>query len=147
MTGSEKIVETRDLPGFTHDGVTYESHHFYIHFCRYERDGRNPSANPSTRRFSSVLVIVNHGGGWEVWSGDYMLAAALHRYGDDNMGAFWLCWYLLDSTKEALHVGRHEASREYRQAFAEGRLKKRKLPRQNSVKIWIEPPATVEAVA
>jgi|SRR5690606_24006815 len=134
---SEEIVETRDLPGFVHDRVTYESHHFWIHFCRYPR--RKPNINPDDERFSSVLIRVHHGGGWEVWRGDRMLAAALHLYGDDDIGAFWMCWSLIDIATSARSAGRQESAVEYRQAFADGRLKKRKLPRRSEVKIWIEP--------
>jgi len=43
LGGSEEIVETRDLPGFVTDRVTYESHHFWIHFCRYKRDPDAPA--------------------------------------------------------------------------------------------------------
>lgn len=131
---AEENHETRDLPGFVLGNVTYESHHFWIHFCRYKqfREG-------SERKDSSVLIRVHHGAGWEVWSGDYMLAQALRRYGNDNIGAFLLCWYLIDSAKTNRQFGYENAKQEYTTAFVDGRLKKRKLPAQGKVKVWIEP--------
>lgn len=136
---SEEIVETRDLPGFVEGGVTYESHHFWAHFCRYPH--RNPHMPPPKEgRFSSALVRVHHGGGWEVWRGDYMLAKALHRYGDDDRGLFLMCWFLIDAAREAQRTGYQEAKQEHRLAFVEGRLKKRKMPGRADHKVWIEEP-------
>jgi hypothetical protein len=139
LIGSEEIVSTRDLPGFAFGGVTYESHHFWIHLCQYAPNPRMQERH--AERFSSVLIRVNHGGGWEVWRGDYMLAAALARYGDDDMGAFWLCWYLIDIARTARKIGAEATAAEYKQAFVDGRLRKRKLPAQGKIKVWIEPPA------
>jgi hypothetical protein len=135
---AEIIAETRDLPGFVDTGrtvsVTYESHHFWIHFLRYAR-------NPDAERFCAVLIRVHDGAGWEVWRGDPMLAAALSGYGGDARGLFLLCWFLRDSTRAARDAGRHETAAEYRRAFVDGRLRKRKLPAQGKVKVWIEPEA------
>lgn len=142
LIGSESIVETRDLPGFAERGVTYESHHFWVHFARYaERQPPLTEADAQRRKqFSCVLIRVHHGGGWELWRGDYMLASALARYGSDDRGLFLLCWYMIDNAKTARDVGRHESAQEYRTAFVEGRLKKRKLPARGAVKVWIDPP-------
>lgn len=136
LIGSEEIVAVRDLPGFVLGNTTYESHHFWVHFARYVP--RNPNVKKS-ERYSSVYIRVNHGAGWEVWSGDYMLAESLRRYGDDDIGLFLLCWYLIDNARSARAAGREAAATEYRQAFVDGRLKKRKLPAQGKVKVWIEP--------
>lgn len=145
LTGSESIVETRDLPGFAFGGVNYESHHFWIHLCRYAPNPRMQERH--AERFSSVLVRVHHGAGWEVWQGDYMVAAALARFGADDMGAFWLCWSMIDLAREAKGAGAEETAAEYRRAFVEGRLRKRKLPGQGKVKVWIDPPAVESEAA
>jgi hypothetical protein len=60
----------------------------------------------------------------------------------DDRGAFWLCWYLIDVARSAHAAGRQEAAKEYREAFVDGRLKKRKLPARDDVKVWIEPKAS-----
>ncbi|MGY4224360.1 hypothetical protein ACVMIH_001721 [Bradyrhizobium sp. USDA 4503] len=134
---AETIVETRKLPGFVEDNTTYESHTFWVHFARFTRTMERES-----ERDSSVLIRVHHGGGWEVWRGDWMLARALRRYGDNDRGLFLLCWYLRDSTRAARDAGRTETAAEYRRAFVEGRLKKRKLPNRGECKVWIDPAPT-----
>jgi hypothetical protein len=134
LIGSEQITVTRDLPGFVENGVTYESHHFWVHFTRYEK----------STRFANVFIRVHHGGGWEVWRGDYMLARALENYGPDDRGLFLLCWFLIDAAKAARDAGAYETGSEYRKAFVDGRLKKRKLPAQGKVKVWIEPPQVTQ---
>ncbi len=143
----EHAAETRDLPGFVEGGTTYESHHFWVHFLQYDRNGKPERDDAEDRRDSSVLIRVNHGGGWEVWRGDYMLARALRRYGDNDRGLFLLCWYLIDTANYSKQAGRAEAAQEYKQAFVDGRLKKRKLPARGVHKVWIEPPPAVAATA
>lgn len=127
----ENEVEVIDLPGFVEADrqfpVTYESHHFWVYLL-----------GKRTRR--NVLIVVNHGGGWEVWQGDYMLADALERYGDDKQGLFKLCWYPIDTSRESALRGMEEASKGLKRAFVEGRLKKRKMPRSDRYKVWVEPP-------
>lgn len=130
LTG-ETIAETRDLPGFVEGNTTYESHHFWVHFTN-RRD---------------VYIRVHHGGGWEVWRGDYMLEKALRRYGDNDRGLFLLCWYLIDNARAWRDAGRQEAASEYRKAFVDGRLKKRKQPGRNTFKVWIDPPEQVATAA
>lgn len=144
---SELIAETRELPGFSEDGVTYQSHKFWVHFLQYARVSALPALSErdaeERKRDSGVLIRVNHGGGWEVWRGDYMLAKALRRYGSDDRGMFLLCWYLIDCAHYSRQAGRDDAAKEYRTAFVEGRLKKRKLPARGQVKVWIEPKSPV----
>lgn len=133
----ESIVETRDLPGFVLGNVTYESHHFWVHFVR-RGACPNPYIKPPSED-SDVYIRVHHGGGWEVWQGDYMLAKALRRYGPDDIGLFLLCWFMIDAARAARYAGRTETRQEYSEAFIEGRLKKRKSRGFDSHKVWIEP--------
>lgn len=154
---SEDIVQTRALPGFVDDDrqtpVTYTSHHFWIHFLKYrlrDNHGESPALvraahEAQRKRFSGVLIRVHHGGGWEVWRGDAMLANALHRYGEDDRGAFLLCWFMIDAAQAADSAGYARAADEHRKAFIEGRLRKRKLPARGAVRVWIEPPKTEAA--
>jgi hypothetical protein len=143
LVSAERIVETRSLDGFVEQqktyAVTYESHKFWVHFLRYSA-GRS-------ERDSGVLVRVNHGGGWEVWRGDEMLAEALRGYGDDNRGLFKLCWFMIDAARSAEAAGAQCATTRYRKAFIEGRLKKRKMPGRDACKVWIEPEAANSTAA
>lgn len=135
------VGRTIDLPGFVekgaHHSVTYESHRFWIHFLRWIK----PSDPDAIQPVRDALVVVHHGGGWEVWRADSMLADALARYGDDQRGLFKLCWALADMDRELRDAARHETRRDLFQAFVDGRLKKRKQPGRSDHKVWIEPPA------
>ena len=133
LSGSEAITSTRDLPGFVLGNVTYESHRFWVHFLNFTWGGDSIG-----ERYSGCLVVVNHGGGWEVYRGDYMMAEALSRFGDDDKGLFLLCWAMFDAARENREVGKIETVREYRQAFVDGRLKKRKQRGSTFYKVWIE---------
>ena len=123
------IQRSLEMPGFVEGNVTYESHRFWLHFYGKARMG-------------GALIVVNHGGGWEVWGADYRLAETLARYGDDTRGLFHLCWVLREISEEAEKAGAAKASQRYRKAFVDGRLKKRKMPGRDAVKVWIEPEAT-----
>jgi hypothetical protein len=124
LLAGETVTDTRDLPGFVLGNTTYESHHFWVHFVGEQR----------------AYIRVHHGGGWEVWEGDYMLAHALRRFGPDDIGLFLLCWYLIDTTRTARQVGADESALIYRKAFIDGRLRKRRLPARGQTKVWIEQP-------
>ena len=52
---------------------------------------------------------------------------------------FWLMWQLLEIYHGGHITGVEETAQRYTTAFVEGRLKKRKLPKQEHVKVWIEP--------
>lgn len=131
MQGSEQIIKTIDLPGFIDQSrrdfkVTYESHHFYVHFV-----GRGDHA-------VGLLVVVHHGAGWEVWRGDRMLADAIAAYGNDQQGLFKLCWFMIEATRSAAQRAAVEESTRYKTAFVHGALKKRKQHGTDHYKVWID---------
>jgi hypothetical protein len=66
------------------------------------------------------------------------LARALYRTPDER-ACFFHCLSLTDLHREAMTLGAEETAARYRRAFVEGRLKKRKLRGQDSMKVWIEP--------
>jgi hypothetical protein len=66
------------------------------------------------------------------------LARALFRTPDER-ARFFHCLSLTDLHREAMAWGAEETAARYRRAFIEGRLKKRKLRGQDSMKVWIEP--------
>ena len=51
-------------------------------------------------------------------------------------------WTFLDVHHAAETKGAQDAARTYREAFVDGRLKKRRLPSKNATKVWIEPQET-----
>jgi len=117
------------LPGFVENGVTYESHTFFVEFeARQTRPG--------------ATIYVRHGGGWESLSVRHMAASALSVLIDrgHEREAFFLCWNLHELAYDERKAGRDETAQEYREAFVSGRLKKRKMPGRAACKVWIEPP-------
>lgn len=107
-----------------------------------------------------------------LWSKQYGLPEIVVRKAHSPDGSFMPSWWLLDgldlyksfpvvlsllteeqtydilsSWIDSYHKGIQDATRrvaqQYREAFINGTLKKRKLPRQQTVKVWIEKPARV----
>jgi hypothetical protein len=140
IMGIYEIFQSRKLDGFSYEGVTYQSHTFFIDFYKYKRD-------KETTEPQGVIIRVNHGSGWEVLSGDYMLAKALIRWTGDAKGLFWLCWSLIEGAKSNFKIGQHIAEKEIKQAFIEGRIKKKKVRNTDHYKVIIEPKPMVIAQA
>lgn len=98
----------------------------------------------------TYYVLVQHGGGEERirLHGAWMtrpVAVAMERMTSDER---YLLLHLLFSThRDAERAAQDRTSLQYRQAFAEGRLKKRKNRGSNTVKVWIEPPTTKTTAA
>ena len=107
------------------DGTDYRSHWYRI-------------IKP---RFGPWTLLVRHGGGDErVELGyDYNNFPAI--FDPLTSDARYLLMNQLKLTHRAgQDEGRTKTADRYKTAFAEGRLKKRKLPRQQAYKIWIEEP-------
>ena len=51
---------------------------------------------------------------------------------------FRLCWIIMDAYKDGAKQAQTATKQQYIQAFADGRLKKRKVRGQPKVKVWIE---------
>jgi hypothetical protein len=118
------------LPGFTSDGVTYEAFSFELRFAAPRRHSDNePDEAFLTRR---------DGSGARHFRADMQLARALYRT-PDKRARFFHCLSLTDLHREAMTLGADETAARYRRTFVEGRLKKRKLRGQDSMKVWIEP--------
>jgi hypothetical protein len=80
----------------------------------------------------STQLLVRHGGGTE------RLHVSLPRGFSFNCVDSNTRYWLLNAIYHAANDARRKAA-QHRQAFAEGRLKKRRLRKQDTVKIWIEP--------
>lgn len=102
--------------------VCYRSHYFRIVKSEY----------------GSISLLVKHGGGQERIT-EWLLSkilAALEILDSDNR--YLLMYAVYQSWREGKREGVEKTSTHYRQAFVEGRLRKRKLPKLSAVKVWIE---------
>lgn len=108
------------------DGVDYRSHWYRL---------IKPAFGPWT-------LLVRHGGGDErVELGyDYNNFPAIFDPLTSN-ARYLLMNQLMLTHRAGENEGRDKTTYRYKKAFAEGRLKKRKLPKQEAFKIWIEEPA------
>lgn len=116
-----------DLPGRC-GGVDSHSHH--LRLVSLGNTGR------------SFTLMVRHGGGdvrlplgftYRVKA----LLAALEPL-DDN-GRYWVLLALLNIAEDAAQVARDANEATWRQAAADKRIKTRKMPGKNKVKVWVEP--------
>lgn len=89
-----------------------------------------------------AYLLVRHGGGDEriqLKSSHYaprVVRALLNAESDDR---YIMLRTIHDLHRDTKNRSRDAAIAECKQAFVDGRLKKRKLPRQQAVKVWIEP--------
>ena len=126
-----KAPETAiELKGFVENGVTYESHTFYVDFGK-----------SGYRSGPDATLFVRHGGGWESVSVRHMTATALKSLLDagNTRAAFFLCWEMFEQVRNAYTRGITETSAHFKKAFVDGRLKKRKIRGRDAAQVWIEP--------
>jgi hypothetical protein len=89
---------------------------------------------------SGYKLRVRHGAGEETvdlggkWRG---LIPALELLDSDNR--YRVLYAIFDAASKARRIGAEATAAQYRAAFVDGRLRKRKMPRQAAVKVWIEP--------
>lgn len=90
-------------------------------------------------RVTSLGLLVRHGGGTERLRLSNQKAVITALSALDSTGRYWLLNALYRAAGDASRNAQDETSAKYRKAFVEGTLKKRKLPAQGQVKVWIEP--------
>ena len=81
-------------------------------------------------------LLVKHGAG-----SDRMRVSLPREFSFEGMDSdtrYWLLNAIYHAYSHGERDGRAAESAHYRTAFAEGRLKKRKMPGRDAVKIWIE---------
>jgi hypothetical protein len=89
------------------------------------------------RRFGGTELLVRHGGGDE-----RMRVSLPHGFSFEALDTntrYWTFNALHHASRDGQTRGSDAMNRTYRKAFVEGRLKKRSLPKQGMVKVWIEP--------
>jgi hypothetical protein len=89
--------------------------------------------------FGQYTLKVRHGGGEESWplGFDSRIVDGLGQMDSDNR--FRLLWVIMDGHHETASRTANRLNADWRQAAAEKRIKTRKLPGQNRVRVWIEP--------
>lgn len=101
-------------------GIDSHSHHYRV-----------------VKNCGGIALLVRHGGG------DDRIPLFLPRgFSLDPMDSNMRYWFLnaiYHGYREGIRSGSAATDREYRQAFLEDRLKKRKLPGRNYHRVWIEP--------
>jgi hypothetical protein len=121
LTNEQTLV--RNLPGMVIGSVTYESYNLSL----------------VTEGCAKVSLLVRHGGGQESiylrTPGRYLRDLIPTLPAQD---AFMLLFTVREAFQAGKQQGINQTADEFKQAFIEGRLKKRKLRGQNRVKIWIE---------
>lgn len=114
---------TFDEPGRIIGRIDYRSHYFRV-------------VKSGTRFF----LMVKHGLGVE--RHDLSVNSAILIQGLERLPAderYIALHALYDLPARAKREGAEKSAREYSEAFAEGRLKKRKQRNQNRARVWIEP--------
>jgi hypothetical protein len=113
----------------------------------YDEPGRCGGLDAHSHHFRVVKslgglysLLVRHGGGDEriVLPVTFRLFLPTIDAMESN-ARYWLLHSLYSAHSAAEREGTEKTGARYRQAFAEGRLKKRKVRGTNGFKIWIEP--------
>lgn len=106
------------------------------------------------KTFRKPVILVEHGGGKEVYDIESpwivmspLITLALDK--GSEKACYAILFALYESQDTAFSKGYNKAQDDYRTAFVEGRLKKRKVRGQMTTKVWIEPraPKAVQALS
>jgi len=110
----EPSVRAIRLDGFVENGVTYESHTFWLEIERTIRTARPDG-----------VLYVRHGGGWQRLRLDDKITMAMTSLIalDRGREAFFLAWGLFDAVRDATATEWMRVAG----AFVDGRLKKRRV--------------------
>lgn len=127
--GEEVLIEEpgRVLPPMSGEGLgtCCRSHYFLV-----VKPGKH----------GSPVLRVRHGGGdqqWRLsWDSERVIKGVQALDSDTR---FRFLWMLMDAHNDSERNAEARTSHEYRQAFVDGRLKKRKKRGSNDVRVWIEP--------
>lgn len=93
----------------------------------------------------STMLLIHHGGGSERIR--ISLPRGFSFDGMDSSPRYWILNAIYHAHSDGKRDAQENTASQFRKAFIEGRLKKRKLPARGSVKVWIEEPcASVDPV-
>jgi hypothetical protein len=101
-------------------------------------DCRSHSFKIVKPRFGNYALIVQHGGGTERVDLGYSRRTVNAFAQMDSDTRFRLMWSILDVQTNAKREAAEATAKAFREAFVQGRLKKRHLPARGTTKVWIE---------
>lgn len=103
-------------------GIDSHSHHY-----RLVRDG-------------GLALLVAHGGGEERITHVSIYEPSLRAFlALESSARYFILNAIYHAYRDGLSKGEDSTGQRYRKAFIEGRLRKRKMPGRDAVKVWIEP--------
>jgi hypothetical protein len=102
-------------------------------------DCRSHSFKIVKPRYGNYTLIVQHGGGIERVDLGYSRRTVNAFAQMDSDTRFRLMWSILDVQTNAKRAAAEATAKTFREAFVQGRLKKRHLPARGTTKVWIEP--------
>jgi len=100
-------------------------------------DCRSHSFSVVKPKYGEYHLKVKHGGGEESYAIGYSVLTIRALEKVDSDGRYWLLHNMLNVIHNAQRATRQDTASEYAQAFAEGRLKKRR--RNNRIHVEIQP--------
>ena len=90
-------------------------------------------------KYSGVYLRVKHGAGEEQWQIDSCSAAVVEALSKlESNDRYFILFAIMRAHQSSKQNATDITALRYKEAFVEGRLKKRKLRGQNLVKVWIE---------
>ncbi|MBB4200602.1 hypothetical protein GGD83_004431 [Rhodoblastus sphagnicola] len=102
-------------------------------------DCRSHSFKIVKPRVGNYALIVQHGSGIERVDLGYSRRTVNAFEQMDSDTRFRLMWSILDIHTNAKREAAEATAKTFREAFVQGRLKKRHLPARGTTKVWIEP--------
>jgi hypothetical protein len=118
--------------------VTYRAFTYFLHNIASPPGSMNQPSLDESR--CPGIISVKHGGGREFWEVDRKVLKAIETlfHSGAERQAFHLSMVITKAIDETAHSARVTEGSRYMQAFADGRLKRRKQRGSNKVKVWIE---------
>lgn len=103
----------------------------------YDVDYRSHYLRVTKGEFGGHMLRVRHGAGDESWRLDDTAVAVLREL--DSDARYFLLYAIMRANTDSARAARDATSREWRQATADGRVRRRKVRGQNSYRVSIEP--------
>ncbi len=112
-----------DEPGRVLDNVCYRAFSFRV----------------TKEQFGDYILRVRHGGGDESWRMEWRKRVVGIIEGLDSDSRFLMLHALMRAHQQSATITAERVAANWRKAAAEKRIKTRKLPGKNAVKVWVEP--------
>jgi hypothetical protein len=103
----------------------------------YDVDYRSHYLRVTKGEFGGHMLRVRHGAGDESWRLDDTAVAVLRDM--DSDARYFLLYAIMRANTDSARAARDATTREWRQATAEGRVRRRKVRGQSAYRVSIEP--------